>query len=284
MSFLTRACLPLVVLLTMPLHQGHGKELLMQRAPRVMVRLISKYEHVLLRITNFFGNNSWIYEHALSRRLVELHNRAAAKTLTGEILNLAESRQLIERIAEAGYTIAVGTCPCRRALHKISDTVPNNTDMVFGRWADEYLDHHPGMYYRISGEEALELLERFDRLGFVHNLLGYPMQERAAYVLCNCNRDVCIPMKAQIERGYPAFRKGRSVAAVDAGACLGAEECGLCLQRCHFGARMADGGVVSVESDKCYGCGLCVATCRGGATSLERKPGAELIFARNVID
>jgi len=272
------------VLLTLPLHEGHGQELLRQRAPRFVLHLFSKYEHVIMRTIDYLASTAWIHDHAFTKRLVDGISNGVIRFINGEILDLEESRQLIAGIADAGYAIAVGTCPCRRARNKISDTVPNNTDMVFGRWAEEYLDNYPGLYTRISREEALGLVESFDSHGFIHQIYGFPLRERASYVLCNCDRDVCIPMQAHRKRGYAAFRKGRSLAAVDAGACLGTDECGRCIERCPFGARVAVAGKAVVVGDDCYGCGLCVTTCRGKATRLERKLGAQLIFARDLVD
>jgi ferredoxin len=284
MHYLRRAFLPLVVLLALPLHQGHGEELLRQRSPRFVLHLFSKYEHIVMRTIGYLASAPWIHDHAPTKRLVDTVSKGVISLINGEILSLEESRQMIESIAGAGYTVAVGTCPCRRARNEISDVVPNNTDMVFGRWAEEYLDNYPGLYARVSREEALELVESFDRHGFVHQIYGWPIREGASFVLCNCAREVCIPLQAQRERGYPAFRKGRSLAVVDASVCVGVDECGICIARCPFGARVASGGKAAVENDGCYGCGVCVATCRGQATRLERKPGAQLIFARNLVD
>ena len=283
MHYFRRLLFPLAVLLVLPLHEGHGNELLRQRAPGFVLNIFSKYEHIIMRTIGYLSSAAWIHDHTLTRRIVDRVSNGVIRFINGEILNLEESRQLIEAIAGAGYTIAVGTCPCRRARNEISDAVPNNTDMVFGRWAEEYLDNYPGLYSRISREEALQLVESFDRHGFIHQVYGFPVREGASYVLCNCDKDVCIPMQAHRERGYPAFRKGRSLAVVDASACIGVDECGTCIKRCPFGARVVRGGKAAVASEECYGCGVCAITCRGQATRLERKPDAQLIFARNLV-
>jgi ferredoxin len=284
MELLKKMFLPLVLVSALPLHVGHGDEKLRQRAPHFILHLFSKYEHVIMRTIDYLATREWIHNHAFTKRLVDSTSKAIVNFINGEILNLEEARRLIEAIDDGGYAIAVGTCPCRRARNMLSDTVPNNADMVFGRWAEEYLDNYPGLYARITRGEALEALESFDRHGFIHQIYGFPLREGAAFVLCNCAQDVCIPLKAQRERGYPAFRKGRSVAVADAGACVGVDECGVCISRCPFEARSASGGKAVVDRDKCYGCGVCVASCKGEATSLERKPGAQLIFARHLVD
>lgn len=285
MTFLKRLYLPLVFLSALPLHVGHGDDKLRQRSPRFLLHVLSKYEHVIMRTINYLATREWIHDHAFTKRLVDRICDLVLSLINGEILNYEEARRLIEAIADGGYPIAVGTCPCRRARNMLSDTVPNNADMVFGRWAEEYLRNYPGLYSRLTREEALEALESFDLNGFIHQIYGFPLREGAAFVMCNCAQDVCIPLKAYREQGYPAFRKGRSVAVVDAGSCLGVDECGACFTRCPFEARKAgENGKSTVDRDKCYGCGVCMVTCKGEATRLERKPGAQLIFARNLID
>ena len=42
-----------------------------------------------------------------------------------------------------------------------------------------------------------------------------------------------------------------------------------------MGALSAGGDRVTLNSDRCIGCGLCVSTCPSGALALMRKPGSE---------
>ncbi len=284
MDYLKRLFLPLIFIAALPLHVGHGDTRLRQYVPRFMMKLLSKYEYVIMRVLDYLATRRWIHGHAFTKHIVDTMCGVVLSIINGEILTYDEARRVVEAIDSAGYAIAVGTCPCRRARNILSDSVPNNTDMVFGKWAEEYLASYPGLYTRLTREEALEALEGFERHGFFHQIYGLPVLTDAAYVMCNCDQGVCIPLHAFREQGYAVFRKGRSVAVVDAGACLGADECGVCLSRCPFGARSVSQGKLAVDRDKCYGCGLCVSTCRGQATRPERKPGAELIFARHLID
>jgi NAD-dependent dihydropyrimidine dehydrogenase PreA subunit len=277
------AALPLFFIQLLPLHIGHDDEPLRQRMPTFLLRLMSKYEHLLMRSINFLAMNESIYRWEFSKRAMNSLGRLVMRIANGEVLTLDEAREMIGNIHEKGYTVAVGTCPCRRARNEISDELPNNTDMVFGVWAEEYLGNYPGLYRRLSGDEALGLVEDFDRHGLIHQVYGFNSREGAAFVLCNCHRDICIPLLAQKERGYQAFRKGRALARVNPEACLGLEECGVCRERCPFDARFFDGGKGEVDLDSCYGCGLCVITCKGSATTLERKEGAELIYTKHLI-
>jgi len=275
--------LPLILVKSLPLHLGHEDELLRQHMPTFVLRLMSRYEHIFMRAINYLAMSAWMYRWEFSKEILNRVSRMVMRLINGEVLTLDEAREMISRIHSEGYTVAVGTCPCRRARNQISDELPNNTDMVFGTWAEEYLDNYPGLYRRLDGEEALELVEDFDRHGLIHQVYGFNSREGAAFVLFNCHRDVCVPLLAQKERGYQAFRKGRSLARVNPEACLGLEECGICRERCPFDARFFDGGKGDVDPDACYGCGLCVANCRGRATTLERRERAELIYAKHLV-
>jgi ferredoxin len=263
-------------------HVGHGSTL-RQDMPRSMMRLGSRYEHLVMRAINFLAMREFIYRNPRLKSMTDWLSDRIMSLANGEVLTLAEAQELVASIAAAGYTIAAGTCPCRRARNQISDTVPNNTDVVFGDWADSYLKTYPGLYTAVGPEEAAALLEDFDRHGFIHQVYGFRQQERAAYVLCNCDPSVCIPLLAQKTRGMEAFRRGRSLAAVDADACVGVAECGACIQRCPFDARSAAGGKAAVDEDACFGCGVCVVTCKGKATALRRKEGAKLVYARGLV-
>jgi len=264
-------------------HVGHGA-MLEQRMPRVLMWLGTRYEHLIMRAINFLAMREFIYRNPRLKRMTDWVSEKVMLITNGEVLSLAEAQEMAASIAEAGYTIATGTCPCRRARNDISATVPNNTDMVFGDWADTYLVNYPGLYTRLDARQAQELLADFDRHGFIHQVYGFLGREGAAFVMCNCDPSVCIPLLAQKTRGLQAFQRGRSVAVVAADACLGVDECGACIERCPFDARSAVGGKAVADPEACFGCGVCVVSCKGKATTLERKPGARLVYARPFVE
>jgi ferredoxin len=264
-------------------HVGHG-ETLHQSIPRPFMRVMSRYEHIGMRAINFLTMRDWVYNNPTLKRGVDWLSDKIMGVVNGEVLTIDEAREMVSSIIAAGYPVATGTCPCRRARNDISDTVPNNTDMVFGDWAETYMRNYPGLYHYLDEDEACELLGEFDRHGFIHQVYGYNRKEGAAYVMCNCDKSVCIPLLAQKTRGFQAFRRGRSFARVNASECRGADECGVCLTRCPFDARsVGTGGKVVVDAEACFGCGVCVVSCTGKATSLERKKGARLVYARNLV-
>jgi len=264
-------------------HTGHGA-MLAQDIPRPLLKVMSRYEHLGMRAINFLAMREWIYRNPTLKRWIDWLSDKIMGFANGEVLTLAEAREMVSSISDAGYTVATGTCPCRRARNQFSDDVPCNTDMVFGDWAEIYMRNYPGLYRTLDKEEACSLLEEFDRHGFIHQVYGFNRIEGAAYVMCNCDKAVCIPLLAQKTRGFQAFRRGRSVAVVEVDRCKGIDECGICIERCPFDARVpGEGGKVLVDEDACFGCGVCVVSCTGNATSLSRKKGAQLVYARRFV-
>lgn len=47
--------------------------------------------------------------------------------------------------------------------------------------------------------------------------------------------------------------------------------CGLCVERCQFGAWNWDDGDVELNTESFFDCGLCVSTCSAGAISLGER-------------
>ncbi len=265
-------------------HGRHGRRFLRQYAPKFVLRYITKYEAFLMRCVQWATTRDWIMRYEWAAGFIFWASSMVLKVADGEVLTREEALEAVAGIADHGYLMAVGTCPCRRARNKFSDDIPCNTDMAFGKWAEEYLRNYPECYEVVEKEEALRLVELFDDHGFVHNLYGTPIIHNAAYVLCNCAPDVCVPLRVHCEYKYPTFRKGRNIAVADSAACKGVEECGACFTQCPFDARQAgeDGKSIVIE-ENCHGCGVCRVTCAGQATRLERLPGAKLIFAHDLV-
>lgn len=124
----------------------------------------------------------------------------------------------------------------------------------------------------ISKEEALALLDEFERIGLVHTVSNVV---RGVYYVCNCCGCCC-----GVLRGITDFGIESSVAhanyysVIDASACIG---CGVCERRCQVKAISMKDGVAVVDHPHCIGCGLCVTGCPTHAARLQRKPENEIV-------
>ncbi|UCD97019.1 MAG: 4Fe-4S binding protein, partial [Candidatus Bathyarchaeota archaeon] len=47
--------------------------------------------------------------------------------------------------------------------------------------------------------------------------------------------------------------------------------CGACVDRCQFGARVRENGKVTFNEVQCFGCGVCISTCPTRSISLTKR-------------
>jgi NAD-dependent dihydropyrimidine dehydrogenase PreA subunit len=129
--------------------------------------------------------------------------------------------------------------------------------------------------------EAKSTFRKFDDEGLMHSI----WTGITPYVvgLCNCDRD-CGAYKGYIEmRGAPSFFRAEYVCQVDWDLCKG---CKSCMSQCQFGAQFYSSALAKVYIDptRCFGCGVCRATCPNDAITLaprEQIPAAANLWLRD---
>ena len=228
------------------------------------------------------------YEGATTEEKREFYKKLMAKmentSKTGNYFlphGIILSQKAAENVIDFVYTVEVGAgahvsagpCICEVALKKYPEgvTEPEIKDLTLYYGADIYenlpLGHHP-----VTKEEAKEILADMHKKGYVHNVLYMFGKKSGAFVMCNCDREVCAVVKGTRILG-PGINceKGPEVIKRDRSKCLGAQECGMCVKRCPFGANKIKDGMVIFDKEKCMGCELCVATCKGCARELEER-------------
>jgi NADPH-dependent glutamate synthase beta chain and related oxidoreductases len=134
---------------------------------------------------------------------------------------------------------SVGQCTCRKQQTmrgEGSGEINGEFCMGVGDMAEYCVDRGVGRY--ISYEEALEILERSERHGFVHQITNIDGEDKIV-AICNCAPGVCNALRTS--QLYNTPNMSRSA------------------YRAH------------VETEKCVACGKCVEVCPVGAAKLGQK-------------
>jgi ferredoxin len=159
----------------------------------------------------------------------------------------------------------VTDCICRRQQELIGQPCEHPVDVCM------VLGDRPGAFDRQDGvraltrDEAKATLRRAADAGLVHSVSN---TRRGLWYICNCCTCACGILRGIAEVGVErAIARAPFRSHVDAEACVG---CGLCVERCPFGAVTVD-GAAQIDSARCTGCGLCVAACPQDALSLVRR-------------
>ena len=99
--------------------------------------------------------------------------------------------------------------------------------------------------------------------------------QKGVWYICNCCTCGCA-----ILRGISALGLGSVIApsgfvcAVDEAACVA---CGLCVERCQFGALTVE-AVAVVDNQRCVGCGVCTLACPDRALRLIARPESKTVM------
>jgi ferredoxin len=142
---------------------------------------------------------------------------------------------------------------------------------------NEVAESHINMGWakEITLDEALKVLEKTHEVGLIHMAYGHSEFFKPGVVnsVCSCCTCCCGPLSGILRFGLaPHILKGFSIEATNISACT---SCGVCVERCQFGAREMVNGNLSINKDLCFGCGLCVSTCPTKAITLVEKQGEE---------
>jgi ferredoxin len=174
----------------------------------------------------------------------------------------------VEKIVKSKEKIAVINCSCALKSNAVGRNCEQDLEVCIGFdfYAQYCVDHlKVGRY--ISQKEALEILQRTEDAGFVHQLAG---DSRNTEGICNCCSDCCNILSVLKRLPEPAkYAQTNYFAQLETEACV---NCETCIDRCPMGAISAGDETVSLELKRCIGCGLCVSTCPSNALKLIAKP------------
>jgi NAD-dependent dihydropyrimidine dehydrogenase PreA subunit len=176
-----------------------------------------------------------------------------------QVLNMEQVKNILSKAS----LISVRDCYCRETLKNCDKPlrVCLSMDTEATRGIEE------GEAEEITFLEAVEILEQSYRAGLVH--LAYNIKGAECDIICSCCSCCCHHMNALTRFGYhEAVIKSAFVSQWDRSLCT---DCGICVERCQFGAWDHDDNRVIFIQENCYGCGLCISTCPTQAISFIKR-------------
>lgn len=177
------------------------------------------------------------------------------------------------KIAELSYPVASMHCICRyhcRGHQECNKDEYSCTGLGVGmlkweRWPERY----KGGVHFMDPEEVKAWLTKWNKKGMVHTIMTFG----GSFVggLCNCDYPDCNIIRNRLDYGIETgCLKSHYVAKVDYDECNG---CGVCVQRCQFGAIKFEvtQGKTNIDHMRCFGCGLCETGCPSKAIELKNR-------------
>ena len=128
---------------------------------------------------------------------------------------------------------AASACSCRMSRQRMGEGCGddfNDWCIAVGDMADYVVETDRGRY--ISREEALEIFQRAEDNGFVHQITNID-GEHKIFAICNCNVNVCYALRTSQLFNTPNLSRSAYVARTEADKCVA---CGRCVEVCPAGA------------------------------------------------
>jgi ferredoxin len=130
---------------------------------------------------------------------------------------------------------------------------------------------------RLPKEEALNNFRQYEKDGLCHSVWTFV----APFIggICNCDRSDCGAMQTTVVHGFPVMFRAEYVAEADPELCNG---CRACMRVCQFGAigYSAANKKIFIDQRRCYGCGVCRASCTKNAIRLNDRAAVPAVANR----
>lgn len=239
----------------------------------LMHKIYAVMEPPILRITDFLVSSSFIKGNGFGRALMRLIATASHYLPHGIVITTDAAGRFLEYIEKLEgperARIAVGPCVCQRAIGKWEE--PTIKDIVILYGADIYTHLKLG-YILITAREAKKILVKSRDAGLIHSIEFCMQSGRWTFVICNCDRKICVVTRTYFLTGKMIY-PGPQIVSSNGARCRGEKKCGKCIPVCMFGAISSTGKRPVTDYDQCMGCGLCVHACGGTARSMKNRAG-----------
>jgi ferredoxin len=180
----------------------------------------------------------------------------------------------VEQVLEMATSITVIPCVCR--MHEPNRTAEEVCVLVTANPVDSVLvegfkdyDGGPELddFNHVTKDEAMALMRSCEERGLMHSIWTFKTPFTAA--ICNCNLSSgCMAMKLTAGYDMKVMWRGETVAMLDSESCT---RCRACAKVCPFSAISVNRGAITLHAEKCWGCGICRASCQRGAITLVER-------------
>jgi len=169
----------------------------------------------------------------------------------------------VEKILRDAKLIVLSDCGCRTDYRNCS--APLDVCISLDEEADSML--RSGMYNvrKVTLDEARDALKRAHEAGLVSMAYTLEGSDKISPI-CNCCSCCCHTLSGLVRFGIAKHVLSSDlISETDDESCT---DCGICADRCQFGARKMINGEMAYDRSECFGCGLCVSTCPTAAINL----------------
>jgi ferredoxin len=237
-------------------------------------QIIKKFVNHNLKYKKLPGEERILLQEYISGMYLK-RMRASKKPLyrvvpIGETIQ--DKRQLIPYYQAIHYVkkasaIALIDCICRTTFNRCNKL--RKVCFAFGEQAEFFIDR--GIGEKIDMRRGQEILDTAEENGLVHSVNNI----KNPNFLCNCCECCCVFVQALKKLGiFTSIGKSGFFALLDEELC---NQCGICVDKCIFGAISDINGSIKFDEDKCFGCGLCAYSCPQEAVRLVIKENEKKI-------
>jgi ferredoxin len=203
------------------------------------------------------------YDEWLSKRKISFSAKVIPVSESLEMKQWVLPTEQAMEILRNAKSVAVQDCVCRRHYRRCDK--PLEVCLLLNEAGEKSISK--GQARQVSLTQAENILRQANERGLVHLTLYMP--DHQVFALCSCCSCCCHDFQSvRLFDRKDLLVRSEYVAATDAEICI---NCGECIERCMFGARIFRDGNMEYHPGACLGCGLCVTVCPVEATSMQPR-------------
>lgn len=217
----------------------------------VIQRLISDNLYWILEtVSNPVAGEENIFKPELSR--IVFMNAFFSYPHTGQVIPLEHTKEVLRK----SYEIALGDCMCRKIKHLDY----KDKCLFINRSADSMVRKGGGKFIDI--DKAINFVDYMKNNCYFSVWTG---PKPFVACICSCNSKECAIHSNDLKYFKKPMSKGLFIAEIDKKAC---NNCGLCKEKCEWGAIDIVENKILINDKICSGCGMCRGACRKNAINL----------------